>query len=81
MTQMTQMTNDEIKALMLANGFSIKEGLTEYTNGLRDGRKQEQDRILRIVYDECIACGAVGEQAWINIKSKVRNPLKTESDK
>lgn len=26
---MTPMTNDEIKALMLANGFSIKEGLSD----------------------------------------------------
>ena len=44
-----------------------------YMDGVHEGRKQEQDRILRIVYAQSLAYGKTGECMWLGVKSLVRN--------
>jgi len=43
-----------------------------YMDGLHEGRKQEQDRILRIVQDEAPVWGSWGKRMEIGIRAKVR---------
>ena len=43
-----------------------------YLDGLHTGRKQEQDRILRIVHEQANAYGKPGECMEIGIRAKVR---------
>jgi len=42
-----------------------------YRQGYEDGAVEEQDRLLRIVYEESTAYGKPGECMWIGIKHKV----------
>jgi len=44
-----------------------------YMSGLHEGRKQEQDRILRIVHEQANAYGKPGECMAIGIRAKVRS--------
>lgn len=54
--------------------MSTDDDLTiAYMDGLHTGRKQEQDRILRIVHEQAHAYGKPGECMVIGIRAKVRN--------
>ena len=56
--------------------MSTDDDLTiAYLDGLHTGRKQEQDRILRIIHEQANAYGKPGECMVIGIRAKVRNHI------
>lgn len=43
-----------------------------YRQGYEDGAVEEQDRVLRVVYEQLAPYGKTGECAWIGVKHNVR---------
>ena len=69
----------------LANQVALQEQINTddeltiaYMDGLHTGRKQEQDRIMRIVHEQANSCGKAGGCMRISINSKVRAKTETE---
>jgi hypothetical protein len=77
---MTHWTDAHSKACIAALEADADDSLSiAYFDGFHEGRKQEQDRILRIVYAQSLAYGKTGECLWLGVKSLVRNgEMKTD---
>ena len=78
------MTRDEVLKLARESGLSFHLGqprekaIAQLERFAELVAAAEQERILRIVYEQSVAYGNAGECMWIGVKSKVRYVPKTD---